>query len=135
MKQKVAGSCLCGQVRFEITVGPDNWMEHCHCGMCRKAHGASFVTWIDLPVGDFRYTAGEGEVVRHRSSKDATRAFCRHCGSSLVWQRDGAPMLSIAAGVLDGDPGCRPAANIYVASKAPWVELLPQFDANRPKPA
>ena len=133
MKSKVAGSCLCGQVRFEAALGPDNWMEHCHCSMCRKAHGAASVTWIDLPVGDFRWTAGESELVRYRSSKDWTRIFCRHCGSHVAGQREGAPMLSIAAGVLDGDPGCRPQAHIYVGSKAPWTELLPQFEANRPK--
>src|SRR5262249_17980296 len=137
MKTKVAGSCLCGQIRLEVAVGPDDYMEHCHCGMCRKAHGASFATWIDVPVANFRFPSAEQEVSRYRSSPDATRAFGRHCGSSLIWQRDGAPILSVAAGVLDGDPGCRPVANIYVASRAPWVTLeagLEQHQANRPKP-
>ena len=137
MKSNVAGSCLCGRVRFEITVGPDNYMEHCHCSMCRKAHGASFATWIDLPVEDFRFTRGEAEVARYRSSPDWTRGFCRHCGSSLIGQRDGAPVLSIAAGVLDGDPGCRPSTHIYVASRAAWVtpeDGLAQYDAAGPMP-
>ena len=35
----------------------------------------------------------------------------------------------VALGVLDDDPGVRPAMHIYVGSKAPWVEIadgLPQ---------
>jgi hypothetical protein len=131
---KTKGSCLCGQVRFEIATTPETYMEHCHCSMCRKAHGASFVTWIDVPTGDFALLSGEGDVARFRSSPDWTRAFCRHCGSSLFGQRDGSPWISIAAGVLDGDPGCRPSVHIFVASRAPWVTPeagLPQYDERR----
>jgi hypothetical protein len=37
----------------------------------------------------------------------------------------------IPAGALDDDPGVRPAAHIFVGSKAPWYEIrdeLPRFD-------
>ena len=40
--------------------------------------------------------------------------------------------IAIPAGGLDGDPGVRPTAHIFVSSKAPWHEIsddLPQFDA------
>jgi hypothetical protein len=42
-KEMLKGSCLCGGVCYEIDgeVGP---MAHCYCSMCRKQHGASFVT-------------------------------------------------------------------------------------------
>ncbi|MGH8286041.1 MAG: GFA family protein, partial [Steroidobacteraceae bacterium] len=39
----IRGSCLCGGVRFEID-GPVGRASHCHCSMCRKAHGAAFGT-------------------------------------------------------------------------------------------
>jgi len=135
----VRASCLCGEVRLEAEVSETSWMEHCHCSMCRKAHGASFATWIDLPRASVRFIAGEARVARYRSSKDLERLFCSRCGSSLLGQQDGADFVSIAAGVLDGDPGCRPAAHIYVASRARWVspgaaDALPQFAVNRPRP-
>ena len=38
------GSCLCGTVRYEIR-GPVGRVSHCHCAMCRKAHGAAFATY------------------------------------------------------------------------------------------
>ena len=37
---RVGGSCLCGAVRFEVTL-PSKFCAHCHCGNCRKAHGAA----------------------------------------------------------------------------------------------
>jgi hypothetical protein len=47
----------------------------------------------------------------------------------------GEEKLYIAAGTLDDDPGTRLQAHIFVASKAPWVEItddLPQFDEYPP---
>ena len=43
----LAGGCLCGAVRYEID-GAGGGVSHCHCGMCRKASGAAFVTWIGV---------------------------------------------------------------------------------------
>ena len=40
---KLHGGCLCGLVRYEIAASLGT-TEHCHCSMCRKAHGAAFST-------------------------------------------------------------------------------------------
>ena len=37
------GGCLCGDVRFTVD-WPSKWIAHCHCSMCRRAHGAAYVT-------------------------------------------------------------------------------------------
>ena len=39
-----SGKCLCGAVRFRMRF-PSKWVAHCHCTMCRRAHGAAFVTF------------------------------------------------------------------------------------------
>ena len=105
------GSCLCGGVRYEIDgeVGP---MAQCYCSMCRKQH------WAIGPT-----------------SPGLKRGFCRTCGSNLPVPDPAEQTLFIPAGTLDDDPGIRPAAHIFVASKAPWVEItddLPQFDEYPP---
>jgi len=44
--------------------------------------------------------------------------------------------VPIQAGALDGDPGIRVTQHIFVASKAPWIEItdaLPQFAEYAPK--
>jgi len=33
-------------------------------------------------------------------------------------------MLLIRAGSIDGDPGVRPDAHIWVKAKAPWYDIL-----------
>ena len=127
------GSCLCGTVRYEITA-PIAYASHCHCGQCRKAHGAAFASYGRVPLEHFRITAGASAVRVFRSSAAAMRSFCSTCGSNLEWRGTADPeRTSIALGTLDDDPGTRPGLHIFVGSKAPWFEIhddLPQFDAD-----
>ena len=55
---------------------------------------------------------------------------CGRCGSLLFSVvRDGA-FAHVTLGTLEGDPGIRPRAHIFVASKAPWFTItddLPQY--------
>jgi hypothetical protein len=128
------GSCLCGGVGFEIggELGP---MAHCYCSMCRKHHGAPFVTYVGVDSSEFRWLKGEDLVERYQSSPGLQRGFCRTCGSNLPVPDPAEKTLFVPAGTLDDDPGVRPAAHIFVASKARWVEIgddLPQFDEYPP---
>ncbi len=59
-----------------------------------------------------------------------TYAFCRLCGSSMPRCDPNGGPVGIPMGSLDDDPGMRPQAHIFVASKAPWYEIaddLPQY--------
>ncbi len=125
------GSCLCGTVRYRID-GPIDSISHCHCGQCRKAHGAAFATYGHVRPADFHVLAGADSIGRYQSSAHATRTFCRACGSNLQWIPAGASdHFALALGTLDDDPGTRPERHIFVGSKAPWSVIgddLPQFD-------
>jgi hypothetical protein len=131
----LTGHCLCGAVRYAID-GALGEMHHCHCAMCRRAHGAPFSTFADCAAADFRWTAGAAHVRTHRSSEHVERTFCDGCGSRLTFRF--APMpdrVWITPGSLAGDPGIRPSARIFVASCAAWDEIsdaLPRFDAYPP---
>ena len=127
----IRASCLCGDVRFEIG-GTLSGASHCHCSMCRKAHGAAFGTYAAAKASDFRVVSGENRITRYRSSAGIVRTFCVRCGSTLQWLRESKPdVVDVALGVLDDDPGVRQACHIYVGSKAPWHEItddLPQHE-------
>ena len=127
----IHASCLCGEVRFEIT-GPFTGGSHCHCSMCRKAHGAAFGTYAAVKAADFRIVSGADRITRYRSSAGIVRTFCARCGSTLQWLRESKPdIVDVALGILDDDPGARPDRHIYVGSKAPWHEIadsLPQYE-------
>jgi hypothetical protein len=129
----IAGSCLCGGVRFEVTE-PFTRASHCHCSRCRKESGAFGLTNARVPRSGVRVLAGE-ELIRVWQPPDggAYKAFCSVCGSSLFGNRwPGGDEVTVRLGVLDGDPGIRPQYHSYVASRAPWDEVpddgLPRHD-------
>ena len=64
--ETVRGACLCGAVRFEIRL-PALFCAHCHCSICRRAHGAGYVTWVGALTDSFTLIAGENHLVRYRS--------------------------------------------------------------------
>lgn len=125
----IRGSCLCGAVTYEIA-GSFLGAGHCHCGMCRKAHGAVYATWGFIRPDQFRWTSDEAHIGRYSTSPGQERCFCRKCGSPLVATHDGK-VSEVVLGSVDGDPGVRPEAHIFVRFKAPWHEItdtLPRHD-------
>ncbi len=119
----IRGSCLCGNVRYEIR-GPLGPISHCHCSMCRKAHGAAFGSYARVKRTDFALLSGEGDIGAFRSSPEISRTFCTRCGTTLQFVSHGQPgSFALAVGTLDDDPLVRPTAHLFVASKAPWFEI------------
>ncbi len=130
----IKGSCLCGKVKFEIS-GEISLMANCHCSMCRKNHGAPYVTYAGVDASQLSWVQGEDLIADYQSSEKVHRGFCRECGSNLPLPGESGGQIFIPAGSLDDDPGVKPQVHIFVASKAPWVEInddLPQFDAFPP---
>jgi len=116
----IRGSCLCREVRYEIT-GELEEMHHCHCSRCRKAHGAAFSTFARTARSHLRLVSGERELRQFQSSPPVRRSFCARCGSSLFFEFAGVPeAIWVAVGTFDDDPGMRPGAHIFVGSRAPW---------------
>ena len=81
------GSCLCGEVRFEID-GPLMRSSHCHCRQCQKAHGAPFRTRARVAAADFRFLAGEQLVSFYESTPGTHRGFCKVCGAPVLVKFD-----------------------------------------------
>ena len=122
-------SCLCGAVSWQLE-GPYDGMVHCHCSRCRKAHGSLFATFLIGPASSFQLK-GREEVSRFESSPGFFRCFCKRCGAVVPGDAVG-DKIYVPAGNFSDDPGVRPTAHIFVASKAPWFDIadqLPRFDA------
>ena len=64
------GGCLCGAVTF-VASGPPKWVAHCHCSMCRRAHGAAFVTWVGMPAERVSIADPAGHFMSYASSPGA----------------------------------------------------------------
>ncbi len=126
----IRGSCLCGGIRFEAAEVP--LLTYCHCTVCRKATGSAFATWAHVPPDKFRFTQGEELIQRGPDwTPGHSRSFCRRCGSTAPVFIPLLSDVSIAAGLLDDDPGVRPRLHVFTSSKVPWYEIqdsLPQFE-------
>jgi hypothetical protein len=111
-------------------------MVHCHCEMCRKAHGATFSTILPVERAGFEWIAGEEELRHFESSPGKRRWFCSRCGSQLISTRDAdEDKLLLRAGCIDAAPQMKPAAHGWVAFKAAWHEIedeLPRFERGFP---
>jgi hypothetical protein len=125
----IHGSCLCGAVRFVLD-GPAQFINHCHCTMCRKVHGAAFGSFLHADGVLFRWRGGEALVKGYESSPGNFRNFCQVCGTNVPVLENGGEHVIIPAGTLDSDPGVRPVVHIHTSSCASWYEItdeLPKF--------
>jgi hypothetical protein len=119
----VSGSCLCRAVQFEVEL-PTLFCGHCHCSMCRRAHGAGYVTWFAVPTERFRVNAGKERLVRYRSSDHGTRSFCGVCGSTLFCESTRQPdHIDIVLANMQGKIDRPPQFHVYFDDRAEWVEI------------
>ena len=131
---KVTGGCFCGAVGFEIEL-PTAFCIHCHCSMCRRPHGASFVTWTAVPPTQLLITAGQGHLKTFESSEHGRRQFCDLCGSQLFcWHttdKGNEPeVIDVTLASLHGPIDRAPSAHVYYDSRADWTvvhDALPKL--------
>ena len=117
---RVGGGCLCGAVRYSIAL-PARWVAHCHCSMCRRAHGAAFVTWVGNVRENVRIEKGAELMTVHRSSPAARRSFCSRCGSMLFFESTQWPdELHVTLAHLDDATGLEPQAHAYWKDHVAW---------------
>lgn len=118
-RQHFDGACFCGSIRFRITA-PSKWCAHCHCGMCQRAHGAAFVTWVGVDASQLELLSSD-TLRWYDSSPEANRGFCNGCGSSLFFKSARWPgEIHIARACIPGDIDLEPSAHVFTAAAATW---------------
>jgi hypothetical protein len=119
----LTGGCLCGAVRFQVTP-PTKWCAHCHCSLCRRAHGAAFVTWFGVERSNFELVAGSDDLSWYQSTPAARRGFCARCGSTIFFESERwADEVHIALAHMDGPIDRSPQAHVFFDAHVDWVEL------------
>ena len=128
--QELVGQCLCGAVRFQFRL-PTRYCAHCHCSICRRVHGAPYVTWIAVDTGGFAMTEGGDRVIRYKSSDHGTRTFCGTCGSSLFFESSLHPeVVDVALPSIDRPVDRMPEFHVHYDSRAEWlqpIDYLPRY--------
>jgi hypothetical protein len=132
----LGGGCLCGGVRFEVTL-PFRRANHCHCSLCRRHSGSTGLVQARVARERFRLLQGEELIRVYRPDGGmAVKAFCTVCGSSLFGhQWPEGEEVSIRLGALDDD-AVTLDYHSWVDSKAAWDQLpedgLPRYGAGPP---
>jgi hypothetical protein len=124
--ERFTGGCLCEGIQFEITP-PTKWCGHCHCTMCRRAHGAGVVTWFGVQSGQMRLTRGEDLLQWYQSSAEpprARRGFCRRCGSMMFFEGERwAGETHVARASVAGSIDREPTAHVFYDGHVPWLSF------------
>ncbi|MEO0342776.1 MAG: GFA family protein [Pseudomonadota bacterium] len=130
MKRNVyTGRCECDAVQYKLK-GPLRDSVACHCKQCRRTSGHYFSA---TAVSNERLSLIKTDGLKwYRSSENAERGFCKKCGSSLFWRRNGEGTTSVCSGTLDDPTGLKTSKHIFVADKGDYYEIadgLPQLEA------
>jgi hypothetical protein len=112
--ERVTGSCLCGDVRFEAT-GEPHRVGLCHCLDCRKHHGALFFA-AAIFSNDAVTVSGETREYRGRH-------FCPRCGSS-VFARYGDE-IELHLGGFDEPDRFEPTYECWTVRRESWLPPFP----------
>jgi hypothetical protein len=117
------GGCLCGQVRFALTM-PFTAAGYCHCTHCQRRTGTGSSVTGRVPQEGFTLLAGEEQLRSYLPPQGRPKVFCANCGSALF---SGDPLhddeVAVRLGALDGDPGIRPRYRMYVDSAVSWEPI------------
>lgn len=117
------GTCLCGGIRFTARF-PSNWVAHCHCTRCQRAHGAAFVTWVSVAAKEATID-DTGAVLRwHGSPPGGERGFCSRCGSPMFFRSGRWPgELHIARALFTEPVDREPQVHAFYDTHVDWVHL------------
>lgn len=118
MSSRLAGSCLCGTVRYAVEGALERFFL-CHCSHCRKDTGSAHAANLFSSTARLTWLAGQDQVSHYQlPGTRHARSFCSLCGSAMPLARPG--MVVVPAGSLDTDLSMTPDGNLFTASRAAW---------------
>ena len=122
-----SGRCLCGSVRYKVSIDP-RFVLNCHCEDCRRSTGSVYGTNVFVDEDKVQIT-GEVSLYVHTadSGNEMTKRFCPNCGTLLFGNSSGRQnSVSIRAGTIDQFDLIKPQMNVFVAKK---IESTPINDS------
>ena len=135
------GRCFCGEVAFDFD-GPISSIELCHCSRCRRSSGSAFAAEFYVNPARFRWTKGESRISFYdapilRNPPAYRVSFCRNCGSQVPTVREGASVISIPAGLVEGQIDAQVSDQIFMGLRAKWFDPvglsdMPAYEAGPP---
>lgn len=127
--------CLCGDITLEATL-PSKWVAHCHCSLCRRAHGAAFVTWVGMDATHCVIGDAKQQLRWYASTPGAERGFCGHCGAMMLFHSEKWPgELHVALAHFTTPVDRMPQMHAYWNDHVQWADVDPEDGLPRKSPA
>lgn len=120
MPDLLHGSCLCGSIRFTVSV-PLAAPDACHCVQCRKQSGHVFAS-TNVPRAAIAIEGGEN-LTWYASSAKVRRGFCRTCGAFLFRDPPAKDWIAVGMGAFDSPTGTTLEMHIHVAEKGDYYDI------------
>ncbi len=134
MKPAIHGACYCGDLQYELHA-PLGLTANCHCGFCRRIHGAPFTTVTFIKVTAFEWKAGTPSVFE--TPMGNLRKFCPRCASPVCNFPGQGEFASLIVASLAQEFQQEAWFHVNTESKLSWTRLddgLPVFEG-WPEPA
>ena len=132
---KLAGSCHCGAVKFNVNSPHPYPFNFCYCSICRKtAGGGGYAINLGAEFATLEVSGRENISVYRARMKDeesgeftespGERSFCRICASVLwVWDPRWPDLVHPFAAVIDSElPVAPERTHLMLDSKVDWVQ-------------
>lgn len=120
----ITGSCLCGEVKFEID-GDFESFYLCHCKFCQKDTGSAHASNLFSSTAKLVWQTVQDKIkTYHLPSTKHMKSFCSNCGSALPSLQMDGKLLVVPAGSLNQDISIKPNAHIFTSSRASWEHDL-----------
>ena len=134
---ELAGSCLCGAVKYVVTGDPQNFF-HCHCSRCRKSSGTGHASNIIMTGASLDWLSGKEQLAGYKvpDAKFFGTVFCSTCGSPMPRYSPERQVAVVPAGSLDSEPAIEPTGRIFRDSAASWscsTDAIPEFEQYPPR--
>ena len=114
------GSCLCGQIEFQIVGDLPTKIYQCHCSLCRKQGGSASNSAIIVEASQLRWIAGQEHILSYTRPTGFRSDFCSRCGSPVPNPVRTLAYYWVPAGLLDDSVSLEIGAHFCLASKAAW---------------
>ena len=133
--QELAGSCLCGAVRYKVSA-PPAVSRICWCRTCQKISGNGTANVI-FPSANIEVSGQLSCFVsRAVSGNQISRYFCPTCGCHLFASSSASPQFRVVRlGTLDDPNAIKPQINIWASSAPDWACLDPALKSEAAQPA
>lgn len=115
----IKGSCLCGQVSFEIAKDEVK-LYQCHCELCRKQGGTYSNAATIIPANLFNMVEGKSNIKSWCKPTGFRSDFCTNCGSPVPNLLRDTDYYWVPAGLLEKNAQLNIVSHIFLKDKAIW---------------